>query len=165
MAEETPSDGGTKIFGADTAATLMIPKGTADWEISDMFKRADYDNLLLMSFQLSDQETIDIRRCFDEVTHIFAFGRNVANTAFSVTFALFLYNKCTNEENEDKWLKLDTLQDKYEQARVFKHPKPLEITIDGFTINGFLVRLSVGDVNPATKVAAVRLTFIPDKGV
>ena len=162
MATNNSKGGGTYIFGNEVGSKLIIPKGASQWDVESLFKKDQYDNVVLMSFNLSDQETIDIRRCFDETTHIFAFGRNASASVFEMTFALFLYNKCKSE----KWLTIDELNELYEDARVYKKQESLKIQVDdAFNTRGFLVRLMVGDINPLNKVAAVKLTFISDKGV
>lgn len=144
-----------------TKTKLMIPKGSASWEVKDIIRKDEYDNVLLLSFSMQDQETVDIRQCFDESTHIFAFGRNAQACVMEVGFLVFLYNgfDCT----QYKWMELQDLRDRYEKNRVYKLQKPVKIRIDELAASGFLVRMAIGEINPAIKACVVSFTFILDQ--
>lgn len=154
------------IFGTDTKAKLFIPGGSASWSIGDIVKARQYDNALLLSFSLVDQETIDIRRCFEETTHIFAYGRNMNTSLLQVSLLLFLYDGCKGAAaNRGGWLKTSELRDKYEQNRIYKKQDTIKIVIDDFNIDGYLIKMDISDVNPALKTCTATFTFIPDQEV
>lgn len=164
------------IFGNDLTAKMFVPDSTASWEVKDLLKKDDYSNVILLSFSSNDQEIIDIRRCFDETTHIFSFGRHTQANVFDVSFLIFLFSKCKNQDSGGKgkkkkkksggkWLELKDLKEKYDKNRIYKNPAPIEITIGSMTVNGYLIKMSIGDVNPATKACAVSFTFILDQEV
>lgn len=140
-------------------AKLMIPRGSSSWEIKDVIKKGDFDNVLLLSFAIGDQEIVDIRQCFDETVHIFAFGRNAQGCVMEVSLLMFLYDGC----EKYTWATLDDIRERYNKNRVYKLQKAVQITIDGLTVNGFLVKMSVSDVNPAIKACVVSFTFIMDQ--
>ena len=152
-----------KLFGAKTQAKLFIPKGSSDWKIDGLLNKGDYDNALLLSFSANDQEIIDVRRCFEDITHIFAFGRNAQNCVLTVSILLVLYNGCPN--SKAKWLKLDELRKKYAEKRIYKNTEPIKITLDDLSMSGFLIAMSAGDVNPVSKTAVVNFTFLLDQEV
>ena len=151
------------IFGNTVVAKLLAPKSSADWSIDDFLKKGDNDNVVLQTFGLADTEIVDIRRCFEETTHIFAFGRNAEGSVLQIALLVFLYNGCP--QRYTKWLKLDDLRQKYKDNRVYKRHTPLKIKIDDFNASGYLVKMSIDDVNPATKSCIVGLNFVLDQEV
>lgn len=151
------------VFGIKDKAKLFVPKGSSSWQIGDLVKKGEYDNILLLSFSARDQEIIDVRRCFNETTHIFAFGRNPNGCILEVSLLVVLYNGCP--KSKSKWGKIDDLRKKYSENRVYKKDEPLKITIDDLSLSGYLIQMSTGDVNPQTKTAVVNFMFILDQEV
>lgn len=154
----------TTIFGSDVKAKLFIPKSSAEWSIDGIFGKSDYDNVLLLSFELTDEEIVDIRRCFEETTHIFAFGRNPQTSILHVSTVIFLYDGCGDSEHGN-WLKLQELRDKYKACRVYEKNAPIKVRIDDFVLNGFLIKLHVSDVDPVKKLCVATFTFLLDQEV
>jgi len=167
MAEKSKSGTGTKVFGANMAVNFRAPKLSTSWEIKDVIKKGDYDNVLLYSYTMSQQEIVDIRRCFGEVTHMFTFGRNTAASVMEIYFLVFLYEKCSssNKDSSRKAATLTTLTDLYENARVYKKRARLQITVGDDSVNGFLVKMAVNKVDPTSKMAILSLSFIMDQEV
>ena len=152
----------TTIFGpAGLTTKMMIPRGSASWGLEDIVSKGDYDNVLLLSFAVADQEIVDVRQCFDETTHIFAFGRNAGASVMEISFLVFLYDGC--RKSKYKWAKLSEIREKYNKARVYKRQKTVEVTVDDLTLNGFLTRMAIGDVNPNSKTCVVNFTLIVDQ--
>lgn len=151
------------IFGTKVKAKVFMPDGVSEWSIGDMLRKGDYDNAVLQSFALVDQEIVDVRRCFEETTHIFAFGRNPNASVLQVAILLFLYNGCPNSTYN--WLKIEDLRKKYKENRVYEKKDSLKISIDTMNLDGFLVKMSAGDVNPSTGACTVGLTFLLDQEV
>ena len=152
----------SKLFGAEVHAKLFMPKGSSSWQIDGLIKKGEYDNALLLSFLTNDQEIFDVRKCFEDVTHIFAFGRNAQACVLNVSILIVLYNGCP-KSNKSNWLKLDQLRKKYAEKRIYKNDKPLKITLDDLSMSGFLIGMSIGDINPMTKTAVADFTFILDQ--
>lgn len=149
------------VIGTGKNAKLFLPASSATWDIKGIVKKNQYDNILLLSFSIHDQEVVDIRRCFDETTHIFAFGRNVGNTVLQMSLLMFLPKPCPN-------MKMGTIEDirnAYNKKRIYKLEKSTPVTIDGLTINGFLIEMDMGYVNPSTHTCVVTFTFIIDQEV
>lgn len=152
------------IFGTKVKAKVFIPNGVSEWSIDGMLKKEEYDNAVLQSFAIVDQEIVDIRRCFEETTHIFAFGRNPTASVLQVSVLLFLYDGCPGGAHP-KWLKIEDLRKKYKECRVYEKKDSLKVTIDTMNVNGFLIKMSVDDVNPNTSACTVGLTFLIDQEV
>ena len=154
---------GTAIFGPDVTAKLFVPKSSAEWSIGEIFKKGDYDNVILSSFDLMDVEIVDVRRCFEETTHIFAFGRHPEASLLTVSVMIFLDNGC--EKEYSKWLKLDKLREEYKKNRVYEKKTPSKVSIDDLVLNGFLIKMAISDVNPMTKTCIATFTFLLDQEV
>ena len=155
------------IFGAEVGTKkVFAPGGSADWAIKDFIKKGEFNNVVLYSFSMADQEVVDVRRCFQDVTHIFAFGRNAQASVMGVSLLMFLFDKCRAPVgNKGTPLKIDALRSKYEAVRVYKRSEPLEINIDDTNVKGFLVKMTIDDVNPATGACVATFTFILDQEV
>jgi hypothetical protein len=154
----------TTIFGQKTKAKLFIPKGTATWDIKDVVKKGEFDNVLLMSFSISDQEIIDVKRCFEETTHIFAFGRNPNVSVLQVSVLLFLYDGCPSGAHPN-WLKVEDLRKKYKEYRVYEKQDSIRVAIDTMNVDGFLIKMTVDDVNPNNNSCTIGFTFLIDQEV
>ena len=154
----------TMIFGNNQTTKLFLPKGSAKWELGEVLKKGQYNNIFLLSFSLRDRELVDIRRCFDETTHIFAFGRNPAQCILQVSILMFLYNGCP--ETATSWATPDELRKSYSKNRIYKKTDaPIAITVDDFTNSGFLIDMSIDNVNPSDKTCVVTYTVLLDQEV
>ena len=154
------------VFGTEVTARMFLPKGSADWSIGDDFLKKDkHENVLLRTFALSDQEIVDVRRCFEETTHIFAFGRNTQASVLQVSLVMFLYDGCSAGEKNDRWLDIDRLRAEYKKNRVYENQVPLKISIDEFNVSGYLIKMNIEDVNPSSKTCSVSLTFLLDQEI
>lgn len=149
------------VIGSGTNAKLFLPLSTVSWKIKGIVKKGEYDNVVLLAFSLHDQEVVDVRRCFDETTHIFSFGRDVANNVFQVSLLLFLGKGC----QKTKYLTLSDIVKVYEKSRIYNHTSPITVTIGEFTIKGFLVEMGIGGTNPSTGTCVITFSFILDQGV
>ena len=153
------------VFGTDTPARMYIPKGASKWRVGDFLEKDKYNNVVLMSFGFTEQETVEIKRCFNETTHVFAFGRDIAGSAFTVSVALFLSTQCKNKGNRLNWLSLKQLKEDYNKNRVYKRLNTVDIVVDTFAMSGYLIGMSIGNTDPATKSCLVTFTFLPDQEV
>ena len=149
------------IIGTGDNAKFFLPASSASWNIKGVVQKGQYDNILLLSFAIHDQEVIDVRKCFREVTHIFAFGRNPSAAVLQMSLLMFLPKPCPK-------MKMGTIEDirrDYDSNRIYKLKSSLPVTIDGLTINGFLVEMDMSNVNPSSHTCVVTFTFIIDQGV
>lgn len=152
------------IFGTKVKAKVFMPDGVSEWSIGDMLKKDEYDNAVLQSFAIVDQEIVDVRRCFEETTHIFAFGRNPNVSVLQVSVLLFLYDGCPDGSHSN-WLKLEDLRKKYKEYRVYEKQDSLRVAIDTMNVDGFLIKMAVEDVNPGNNSCTVGFTFLLDQEV
>lgn len=154
------------VFGTEVTARLFLPKGSADWSIGDDFLKKDkYDNVLLQAFALVDQEIVDVRRCFEETTHVFAFGRNAQSSILQVVLIMFLYDGCSGGEKNDKWLDVEKLRTEYKKNRVYENQVPLKVSIDELNVSGYLIKMGIENVNPSSKTCTVTLNFLLDQEI
>jgi hypothetical protein len=152
------------IFGTKVKAKVFMPDGVSEWSIGDMLKKDEYDNAVLQSFAIVDQEIIDIRRCFEETTHIFAFGRNPNVSVLQVSVLLFLYDGCPSGSHPN-WLKVEDLRKKYKEYRVYEKQDSIRVAIDTMNVDGFLIKMTVDDVNPNNNSCTIGFTFLIDQEV
>lgn len=150
----------SKIFGADGTNTILsVPDTSAQWSISGFAQKGEYQNLLLYSFALNDQEAVDIRRCFNDVSHVYAFGRDLRMSVLQVNLMLFLGKICP-ERNK---VTIKDLRDKYGDIRVYKNDSTVQVTIDTLTLDCFLTAMDIGQVSPQTNSCVITLTFLIDQ--
>lgn len=156
----------SKLFGSNIIPTqLYIPKGVSSWSLKDFLEKDKYKNLLLISFGLQDGEIVDIKRCFNEITHIFSYGRNAAQSVLEISFLVFLNDGCGGKKDKGEWLTLKKAQELYEKNRIYKKLQPIPITIDDFSTAGFLIHMSISQVDPVIKAAVLTFQFILDMEV
>lgn len=151
------------IFGPIPTSKLFLPKSTADWGIKGMLKKGDCGNIALLSFYASDSETIDIRKCFQDVNHIFAFGRDISKSVVTVEFIYFYGKECSKSSNTGSTLSIDNIRKKYEENRIYKKKQTLSVTIDNFNFSGYLIDMKFGQVDPKTSTCGITFTFIVDQ--
>lgn len=149
------------VFGSDASKTkITIPDSSLSWNIDGVVRNDEYSNVLLYSFGFTDQEAIDVRRAFNDITHIFAFGRDIRTSLLQVHLLVLMGKVCP----EDKKASVKDLCEKYEENRIYKRPdNPINITIGDWTEKGYLVEMSVGNVNPTTNTCVITLSFLIDK--
>ena len=149
------------VFGvSDTSSRLYLPKASSKWSLEGLVGGGGTgSNAVLYSIGMSDTESIDIRRCFNETNHIFAFGRDVSKTVMTVSVLVFIGKPCGGGSGD---VTLDTLHGKYEKARVSKSKTAKMIQFDDVTAYGFLINMDVGDIDPKTSTFVARFTYILD---
>lgn len=162
----------TIFGGSGSAARLYLPKATCRWSIEGLFDgMGSKSNVVLSSIDMNDVESIDVRRCFNETNHIFAFGRDVTKSVINVSVILFFGESCGggSSVSEDGYsyggaaVKLADIRSKYEKARVSKSKKSRMIQFDDFTVRGFLIGMQLGSMDARTSTCTVVFTFIPDQ--
>ena len=169
------------IFGTANAkpARLYLPKATATWSLEGIFdgpkksdkksltgsiksfnngKKGGGSNAVLYSIGLTDTESIDIRRCFNETNHIFAFGRDITKTVMTVSVMVFLGESCDGAGNHT----IATLHKKYDETRVSKSKESKLIQFDDVVASGFLISMHIGGIDPRTSSFIAEFTYILD---
>lgn len=149
------------IFGTANAkpARLFLPKATATWSLEGLFEGSNKgSNAVLYSIGLSDVESLDIRRCFNETNHIFSFGRDISKTIMTVSVMVFLGEPCDGSGG----VTLDNLHGKYEKARLSKAKEPKMIQFDDVTAYGFLISMQVSGIDPRTSSFIAQFNYILD---
>lgn len=162
----------TIFGGSGSAARLYLPKATCRWSIEGIFDgTGSKGNVVLSSIEMNDVESIDVRRCFNETNHIFAFGRDVTKSVINVSVILFFGESCgggsSASDNSYSYggsnVKLDDIRSKYEKARVSKSKEPKMIQFDDFTVHGFLIGMQLGSMDARTSSCTIVFTFLPDQ--
>ena len=148
------------IFGTRNAkpARIFLPKATSTWSLEGLFEGSRNSNAILYSIGLTDMESVDIRRCFNETNHIFSFGRDVSKTVMTVSVMVFLGESCDGSGDAT----LDSIHGKYEKARVSKAKGPKMIQFDDTTAQGFLIGMTISGVDPRTSSFIAQFEYILD---
>lgn len=156
----------TIIGSKGSVADIYIPASTYSWNLKGLVSKGEFNNLVLIGFQFGASETVDIRRCFNDVTHIFSFGRDIGNSMVSVSLMCFLGGSCKKSGNGSGYSTVNRLIQKYDKnGRIYMSKKSIEIAIDNFLIYGYLVGMQIGGVDPSTGTCVVTFQFILDGGV
>lgn len=156
----------TIIGSKGTASNIYLPASTYSWDLKGLVKKGEFDNLVLIGFQLGASETVDIRRCFNDITHIFSFGRDIGSSTVSVSLMCFLGGSCKEGGNGSGYATVNRLAQKYDRdRRIYMSKDSIEISIDDFLVYGYLVGMQIGGVDPSTGTCVVTFQFILDGGV
>jgi hypothetical protein len=145
------------IFGGDASSTqLAIPNSSMSWSIGGFLASESYKNVLLYSFNFVDQDAVDVRRCFNDTTHIFAFGHDVRTSVLEVHL-LLLFHICQSTGEA----KIGDLRNTYNNNRIYKSTdSPINVTIGDWTEKCYLIGMTLGSVNPTTNSCIVTYSFL-----
>lgn len=182
-----------KVFGNGfPPSKIFMPKAMASWRIGDMIGRGDYDNVALASFSVVDRENIDVRRCFQETNHIFAFGRDIVQSVVTIDMVMFLGSACggssgsrlgglsslggvglgggvdngggiSKPRNGGGSLGINELRRLYNDNRVSSHVDPHSVVVGDFSFRGFIVQMNIEGIDPSRHLCTVSLMFIVDQ--
>lgn len=155
----------SRIFGGadNLTSNLYLPLTSCTWNIAGVADRGSYKNIMLVGFSIDDNEAVDIRRCFNDITHIFAFGKNFKASSITTSFICFLGKTC-QDGGKTGLAELKDLRKKYiEQSRIYKKLGSLEISVGDFSTKGFLVGMSVQNMDTMHSTCIITFTFIPDE--
>ena len=142
------------LFGAGASTPrLFMPKASAAWS---MLGLQYYNNVVLLNFALNDQELVNVERCFNKECHLFAWGRDSQKCVLQVDLIVFFNNQCNNAGD----ISLEELRRIYDGWRVYLLQDAAEIMIDDFTVNGYLVQMSIHDVSAERGSCIVSFAFI-----
>jgi len=152
------------ILGSKASETNMyLPLSSCSWSIGSIASSGTLKNTTLLSVSTNYEEALDVRRCFNDVTHVFAFGRNVRTSIISVTLICFL-GGCG--DGNPGFSDVQKLQESYEFDRLYENPEPMDISIAGhLTMSGFLIGMRVGETNTAQGTTTVTFTFLPEYAI
>ena len=101
--------------------------------ISDISALKTGDGLLVSNFAVSDREKSSILQCFGGRNHVYAFGHDPDQSAFSVTFFLFLGKKCMekNKGGFEPGELLKSIVDKYNEVKVSNRKATVQVSLGG----------------------------------
>ena len=120
---------------------------------------------LLEGAQVGASEIVDVRQCFNDVSYIYALGNDQGKCRISLSFVIFIGTmNCVGDNN------LKAVKDgfmKYEANRISarKNMSPLGISIGAFSTKGWLVDVSIGQMDPARGICHGVLSYIMQLGV
>lgn len=150
----------SQIFGADGKNTVLsIPDSSAQWTIKGFAQKGEFSNVFLYSYGIVDQEAVDARRCFNDITHVYAFGRDLRMSMLSVNLRVLLGQVCSDKDKAT----LKDLRDKYSNLRIYKNDSTVQVTLDTLTLDCFLTAMEVGQIDPMSSSCVVTLTFLIDQ--
>lgn len=161
------------VFGAKAQAQdIHLPLSSMEWKVGDLVEKDKYKSIALYSMSLEDNESVDIRKCFNDTTHIFSFGRDSNRNLLVIHLLCFLGEYCSGgegksggsgNESQSGMKDLKRLREDYEEKRVYKSSAtPAQIVIgDMLDINGFITSMTLGNVSPDNGTAVVTLRILP----
>lgn len=94
----------SNIRGSFVVKELGFPITESIVQIGDGYNKirsGPYDNegALVVNFNINDSEKNSIIQCFGGVNHVYAFGHDPEQSAFSVTYLVFLGEACMRDDN------------------------------------------------------------------
>ena len=113
---------------------------------------------LLEGVQIGAKEIVDVRQCFNDVSYIYALGNDQGQCMISLSFIIFIGTAdCLGTNN------IQAIQkgvDAYKGSRISQKTAAQEIGIGGFSTQGWLVEMNVGQVDAVRGVCHGVVTFL-----
>ena len=120
--------------------------------------KTDDSGYLVTDFRFSDMEKVGVIQCFNDYNHIYAFGHDPENSGFSVSFTVFLGDKCM-EGSFKEGSSLKTVLKKYLDDRVSKKKATIEITLgQGTTFVGLVQSCEIGNADAEMNMGSVTIS-------
>lgn len=100
---------------------------------------------IVFGFSASDAEKHSIIQCFNDTNHIYAFGHDPENSAFSVTYLVFLGKACMKDGKFSAGSSLSDIVNMYNDVKVSKRKATVDVTYgNGVTQTGIVLSLNMG---------------------
>lgn len=120
----------------------------------------DNEGALVVNFNINDSEKNSIIQCFGGVNHVYAFGHDPEQSAFSVTYLVFLGEKCM-EDDLGGWLPgswLKKIVDDYNKIKISELKKTIQVTCgNGVSYTGIALSLNASVHDPEISMISVTI--------
>ena len=117
------------------------------------------DTWVLSNFSIGAHEIVDIRQCFNDVSFMYALGNDQRRCSASLTFIVFVGEKCGDTE-AGSFSAVKKGLAKYSEKRISLNKKPSNITIGNFSTRGWLVSIEIGSLDASRGLCYGTLSFI-----
>jgi hypothetical protein len=117
------------------------------------------DNWFLTDFKIGAKEIVDVRQCFNDISVVYALGNSQSQCAISLVFAVFLGSENCAEVGNN-WDGIKSAVNEYKSNRISKNKSRRNITIGGFSTNGWLTGFDVGNADAARGVCYATIHFL-----
>lgn len=112
---------------------------------------------LVTTFQFADHEKVGIIQCFDDYNHVYAFGHDPENSAFAISYTVFLGNECMREKFEEG-LPKHVVLGKYLEDRVSKKGDTIEVVFGDTTYTAIVQDCQVASADPEINTASITIS-------
>lgn len=148
------------IFGTNSLPQSDIYAPTALVAVKFSGGVAIPDSWALVDISLGSSEITDIRKCFSDVTHIYAFGNDQNQCVSSFTFMNFLGAKSCG--NPDDFKSIASAYAQYVQNRISNHTGTQTMTVGSLCIPGWLTGIRVHGLDATRQTCNVTLMYLMD---
>lgn len=112
------------------------------------------DGALVSNFSFSKNEKTSIIQCFKDVNHIYAFGHDPEGSMFSITYIVFMTDKCAEEFKDSG--RLQTMINGYNDLRVSARKATIKATFGtGVVLVGILTNVQTAVFEAETNTLTV----------
>lgn len=151
-----------KVFSSDSRAVEMWgPSASTKVKVSALGSVIE-NTWMLKSFRIGMREITDIRQCFNDVSYIYALGLDQGSCRMTLEFVIFIGKK--NCQGGDHTSTLDSGVGDFVSNRISKNTAATNITIGSFSGSGWLVGLTIGDVDASKGLCYGTAEFIVQIG-
>ena len=153
------------IFGEDPKKSVHVWGPISSLKVTiDSFPPVESDEWALVGMETAANEVVDIRRCFNDETYLYALGNDQGRCRFSLSFVVFLAGEECDESKAFNALQKGI--DDYAANRISKRTKESTATIGGLSLYGWLDGMTVGNMDADRGICYASVNFImklPDK--
>lgn len=145
------SGGDIAVWGATASVDVQIsaiPDAESTWVLADV--------------RVGAQEIVDVRKCFNDESYVYALGNDQGRCQIVLTFAIFC-GTCRSGAGEGRSMEaVGSGLESYKTHRISQKTTPSEITIGGFSTKGWLLSVDVGQMDASTMTCRGVVSFMMD---
>lgn len=112
---------------------------------------------LVTAFDFVDHEKVGIIQCFEDYNHVYAFGHDPENSAFAVTYTVFLGEACMKEKFSEGMSK-HIVHGKYLEDRVSKKGDTIEVVFGETTYTAIVQDCKTTSADPELNTATITIS-------
>ena len=140
---------------------LGLPVTRSIIQIDGIESNPSNEGAIVTSFSLNDSEKNSVIQCFGGVNHVYAFGRDPEQSAFSVSYLVFLGSKCMRDDTGGfkPGNYLDKIVKNYNSIRVSESSNTVIMSIgNGVSYTGVVLSMNAAVHDPELNTISVTIS-------
>ena len=151
----------SNIRGSFVVKDLGLPVTKSIIQIEDVKSGPDEnEGAIVVNFNINDSEKNSIIQCFGGINHVYAFGHDPEQSAFSVTYLIFLGEKCMTDDSGGfkPGSTLESIVSDYNAAKVSMKKETVQVSCgNGVSYTGIVLSFNAAVHDPELNMISVTI--------